>query len=263
MTARRTAQHVHARRTGQHFNARSLDDAPGLLEQSYGLRYLVYCLERKFLPAENYPLGLETDDFDGQSVHVGAVGASGELAATARVVNVTATGSSLPLFRHCEVFAQERDILAPPNTVVEISRLAMSRRYRQRGEVRVPERRDVRREVFLTLLKAIYQATKRLKVTHWLAATEESLQRRVEQYGLPFRVIGPESDYSGRVTPYVMSLAEFDKVILSRRIPVLGEFLVGLEPQFCPREDPMRHEAERTSAARHARQASEQLVGTH
>ena len=57
----------------------------------------------------------------------------------------------------------------------------MSRRYRRRPHYGVPERRDVHRQAFLILLKGIYQATKRMEATHWLAATEKSLQRLVEQ----------------------------------------------------------------------------------
>ena len=81
----------------------------------------------------------------------------------------------------------------------------MSRRYRRRPQHGVPERRDVRRQAFLILLKGIYQATKRMEATHWLAATEKSLQRLVEQYGFPFRVIGPEANYGGPVAPYLMN----------------------------------------------------------
>ena len=67
-----------------------------------------------------------------------------------------------------------------------------------------------------------------------MAATEKSLQRRVEGYGFPFRAIGPESDYGGPVRPYLMNLAEFDSVILSDRHPLLEDFLMGLEPEFRP-----------------------------
>ena len=58
-----------------HFVGRTIDAAPHLLEQSYRLRYQVYCLERKFLRAEDYPEGLEHDEFDRHSIHVGAVDA--------------------------------------------------------------------------------------------------------------------------------------------------------------------------------------------
>jgi N-acyl amino acid synthase of PEP-CTERM/exosortase system len=221
--------------TASYFHAGAIDDSPELMQEHYRLRYQVYCLERKFLPAANFPLELEIDDFDRHAVHVGAIDGYGMLAGTGRVVKVTAAGPGLPLFQHCKIFAEETELLDPDNTVVEISRLSMSRGYTRRRLNGLPERRDVRRDVFLALAKAIYQATKRLGATHWIVATEISLQRLLAHYGFPFRAIGPECDYGGRVSPYLMNLAVFDQVILSRRVPELDDFIVGLEPQYMPR----------------------------
>ena len=50
-------------------------------------------------------------------------------------------------------------------------------------------------------------------------AAERSLRRLITRYGFPFSAIGPESDYYGLVSPYVMDLREFDTVIASGRIP--------------------------------------------
>jgi N-acyl amino acid synthase of PEP-CTERM/exosortase system len=218
-----------------YFEAAAIDQVPELMTEHYRLRYQVYCLERKFLPAVNFPDGLEMDDFDRHSVHVGAIDAVGALAGTARVVKVTAAGPGLPLFQHCKIFAEETELLDPDNTVVEISRLSMSRGYRHSSRNGRPERRAVRRDVFLALFKAVYQATKRMDATHWVVLTEPSLQRLLAYYGFPFRAIGPECDYGGRVSPYLMNLAEFDQVILSRRVPELDEIIGGLEPQYRPR----------------------------
>jgi N-acyl amino acid synthase of PEP-CTERM/exosortase system len=231
------------------FQARSLDDAPELLVQSYRLRYQVYCLERRFLLADDYPDRLERDAFDQHSVHVGVVDPCNELAGTARLVRNSDQG--LPLFRRCTVFPWVVRADDPAVTLVEVSRLSISRQYSRRREDgclessmipesdrRLPpplhERRSGRDEVFITLLKAIYQAAKRLRATHWVAATETSLQRRVVQYGVPFVLAGPESEYLGRIAPYVMSLAEFDAVILGGQIAALDDFFVGLEPEFRP-----------------------------
>jgi N-acyl amino acid synthase of PEP-CTERM/exosortase system len=215
-----------------------IDDDPLLLRQSYALRYQVYCLERRFLSAEAYPDGLESDSFDAASVHIGVVDACGQVLATARLVSVAAPATDFPLLRYCRLFPGQTVLHDPLNRIVEVSRLAIARRHPgcpHRGAVK---RRDARRHVFEALLKGIYQASKRLQATHWVAATERSLQRRVKRYGFPFRAIGPESDYSGAVVPYLMSLAEFDAVILSGRLPVLDDFLVGLEPRFQPNQMP-------------------------
>ena len=97
--------------TTPYFHTRSIDDSPTLMEQSYKLRYQVYCCERNFLPIENYPDGRESDEFDQHSVHVGVMDAWGELAATARVVSLTKAGPGLPLFQHCRIFADETELL--------------------------------------------------------------------------------------------------------------------------------------------------------
>ena len=215
------------------FEARTIDDAPDLLEQSYALRYQVYCLERKFLRPEEYPRQLEMDEFDPHSIHVGALDVAGALAGTARAVKMSEAG--LPLFGHCTIFPHEAAAHVGA-TLVEISRLAVSRMYNRRA----PERRSGCGNVFLTLTKALYQATKRMGASYWLAATEPSLQRMLAQHGLPFRPIGPVSDYFGAVAPYRMSLAELDDLMLSNRFPVLQDFVVGLEPGLGPRLDKPR-----------------------
>jgi N-acyl amino acid synthase of PEP-CTERM/exosortase system len=231
-----------------HFQTRTIDDSPRLLEKSYRLRYQVYCLERRFLPAEAYPDGLERDEFDCHSVHVGVVDPHDELAGTARLVMNSAAG--LPLLRHCTLFPGETAIDDPRHRVVEASRLSVSRHYSRRQDdafftpppsapvvpapSRGTERRDGRHDVFLMVLKALYQASKRMAATHWIVATERSLQRRGAEYGFPFRVVGPESNYAGRIEPYIMSVAEFDEVVLGGRIAALDDFLVGLESEFRP-----------------------------
>ncbi len=86
----------------------------------------------------------------------------------------------------------------------------------------------------MTLYRELYQASKRHGFTHWLAATERSLQRLVVKYHFPFRQVGPETDYFGLVAPYLMDLADFDAEILSGDVPALSRFLDGLEPELRP-----------------------------
>src|SRR6478672_10547133 len=90
-----------------YFQARTIDDVPELLDNCYSLRYQVYCLERKFLRAEDYPLRLEIDEFDRHSIHIGAIDTRGDLIGTARAVKISEIG--LPLFRHCTTFQDEME----------------------------------------------------------------------------------------------------------------------------------------------------------
>ena len=227
-----------------YFCARTIDGQRALLEQSYRLRYQVYCLERKFLPAENYPNGLEIDEFDRHAAHIGAIDSRGELAGTARVVRSSELG--LPIFHHCVIFPDETEFTPDNPRLVEVGRLSVSRSYRRRRSddpaiagpapgrrggtgFSGPDRRGQHEDVFLTLLQGMYQAAKRAGASHWLAATEKPLQRLLAQRGFPFHQIGPDSDYFGIVAPYQMDLQEFEDVIMSGQYPDLEDFLVGLE----------------------------------
>lgn len=228
-----------------YFTSQVIDDVPRLLEESYILRYQVYCLERGFLPAEHYPEGREVDLFDPHAVHFAVLNQQAEVVATARLVQRSDRG--LPLFGHCSFFPDAPSLADGSQRVVEVSRLAVSRKYNRRAgdqfyglEGRTDSGDGRRRreggEIVMTLYKALYQASKRRGFTHWLVATEKSLQRLVAKYGFPFVAIGPETDYYGLVSPYLMDLREFDSVILSRRVSLLNEFLDGLEPEFTPVE---------------------------
>jgi N-acyl amino acid synthase of PEP-CTERM/exosortase system len=248
-----------------------IDHMPELLESSYRLRYQVYCLERRFLRPEDYPLELEMDEFDCVSSHVGAVDGQGELAGTARIVTNTAAG--LPLFQHCTIFPQETARNSAKDRLVEIGRLSVSRHYRRRhadgalisGKLRGSARQQrsgrpgVRGNVLLTIIKAVYQQSKRIGATQWLAATEPSLQRVLARHGVPFRPIGPESDYFGVVAPYRMDLQEFDQVILSGRFPELDGFQNDLEPWLRPQPEGNRLERP-TSIVLEGQLASWQLL---
>ena len=226
-----------------YYYACRIDDAAHLLRMSYALRYQVYCEERGFLRAENYPDKLESDIFDRHSLHFGVFDSAKELVATARFVQKSIIG--LPLYQHCTLFAHELRLFGADSRIAEVSRLSVSRGYRRRrgdgiyglAENTMPykgiDRRSGENAVF-ALYRSIYQVSKRSGITHWLAATERSLQRLLARYGFPFRPIGPEADYFGAVMPYALVLKEFDEVILECRVPELKEFLVGLEPEFHP-----------------------------
>jgi N-acyl amino acid synthase of PEP-CTERM/exosortase system len=248
---------------GRSFYARQIDNEPELLERSYRLRYQVYCVERKFLRAEDYANDIEIDRFDRHSIHVGAVDMHGELAGTARVVQPSELG--LPMFGHCTIFPHETRFDAANPRLVEVSRLAASRSYRRRrtdelqtesgadrGDANYgrTERRRQHEVVFLTVLEAAYQASKRAGATHWMAAMEKSLHRMLAQRGFPFHQIGPESDYFGLVAPYSMDLKEFEAGILSGQFPHLDDFLVGLEGEACGRASDASRAAEALVSAR-------------
>lgn len=208
----------------QWLDGRQIDSDPRLMDEGHRLRYQVYCVERRFLDPDDYPDQRERDEFDRHSLHLGVLGPDGALLATARLVKVNVIG--LPLFRHCSIYPREHELFQETTRVAEISRLCVSRSLRKRHIGTA--------SVAISLYRAIYQASKRHGFTHWLVATEPSLQRLLASLKVPFREIGPRADYYGPVAPYVVDLGKWDQTILSRSLPALHSFLDGLEPEHRP-----------------------------
>ncbi len=253
MTAVKKARQIEMEAFSPHFEF-SVIDEENLLYSSYALRYQVYCLEKRFLSAKDYPDEQETDIFDNNSIHVGCTDKSDSLIGTLRLVLPSHRG--FPLFEHCELFDKYKNLADPNNpalvTAAELSRLAImkSRRRRQGdGLYGVVDNHDShnsskgseaachhrhRSEIVLGLYKAMYQISKRQGITHWFVAIERSLLRLLRRYKFTFEPIGPEVDYYGPVTPYMADIAEIEKKVSSECPDLFNEFIAGLEPEYMP-----------------------------
>jgi N-acyl amino acid synthase of PEP-CTERM/exosortase system len=205
------------------------------------LRYKVYCQEKKFLRAEDYPDGLERDEFDPYSIHFGTFSKDGDIVGTVRLVRPGPLG--FPLMRHCTIDPAARVYVDGLPSVAEISRLAVNPSFRRRqtdteygielegtkgSEARFG--RMYRQSVVVSLYRAIYQCCRRNDITHLLAAMEMGLRRLLQQFHFPFTVIGPEVDYFGPVVPFVLDLDELDKVLSVHAPDLLTEFQRDLYP---------------------------------
>lgn len=217
-----------------YFDFRCIEDSDRL-EESYRLRHEVYCLERGFLAADEYPDGREIDEYDPHSLHFGAFNRNDFMVGTIRLVGESNEG--YPLQSHCEL-----DLDAfPPNTA-EISRLAVSKTYRRRADddihgisrshlTRSEDDSDDRRrrpEIVLGLYRAMYQESKRRGIEFWLAAMERSLVRLLWRYSFTFEAVGPEVDYYGPVTPYLARISDIERNVLAYRPSLYREFTAGL-----------------------------------
>lgn len=210
----------------RHFGVAIIDGISELLTESFRLRYQVYCLERQFLAAADYPRGLEVDEFDSRAVHVGALDRTGHLAGTARVI--LPTDGSLPTLEHSDLSALPKVLWGPSERWVEVSRLSVSRNY-GRQEDGQEASASQRGDVLLAVSKAVYFASKRVQATHWLVSIERSLARLLIRSGFPFRQVGPQFDYLGAVAPYSMDLAEFEAGARSGRYPQVADFVRPIE----------------------------------
>jgi N-acyl-L-homoserine lactone synthetase len=191
--------------------------APEDLKAVFGLRYQVYCEERRFLPAGRYPDRLETDGHDAHAVHFAAFDSRGAVAAAARLVVERGQGT-LPFQEHCAVF----DGVGAPAvaTAAEVSRLVLNRGYRK------PPGGGPLGSVVLEIYRAMYRYSVAHGIGHWYAAMERPLHRLLHRYGFHFNAIGPPADYFGPVAPYS---ADVSVLLggLERQHPTLHGWFVG------------------------------------
>jgi N-acyl amino acid synthase of PEP-CTERM/exosortase system len=77
-----------------------------LKNEVYKLRYQVFCVDTKIFNSQHYPNGLESDEFDQQSVHyLIRHRKSGDYAATARLIlpDFNNPEKLFPLELYCEI----------------------------------------------------------------------------------------------------------------------------------------------------------------
>lgn len=190
----------------------------------FKLRYDVYCVERAFLDPNEAIDGMEFDDYDNRSTHFAAYTMDETLIGTVRLVTPRPL-QPFPFQLHCSTFPDFR--MPPHHQCGEISRLAVKRTHRRRradsvlgvpGLARgaphptlgpgVERRHSDSPMLLLGMYREMYRHSRAKGVRYWLAAMERALARSLARMGFRFQAIGPESDYYGAVTPYLLDLGE-------------------------------------------------------
>jgi len=161
------------------------------LNEVFRLRYQVYCLERGFEPAIN---GRESDRFDRSAAHVLLRHRlSGQPVGTVRLVTPASSDGSVrfPIDEICECLILRQ---LPSTTSAEISRFALSKRFRTCGDLQMPLLR-------LLLVRGIVLLSGRLGITHWCALMEPSLLRLLGANSIYFNAAGGLVDHHGLRQP--------------------------------------------------------------
>lgn len=177
------------------------------MEAIFRLRYQVYCIEKGYLP-NNYPDGIEKDEYDDYSTHFVAIDGQyykNKIVGYFRAI-LKRPDFILPIEKHFNLFT----ITPDPAKTVEHSRLIVSKEYR-----------DVRHQIMLSLVKAAYLYNKSQGIEFCYAAVEWPLYKFLRRLGLPYEMAGRENFYMGAVivpTIVLMSSAEED-------IPVRNSWL--------------------------------------
>lgn len=200
------------------------------LRQVYELRYQVYCVENPFEDPADFPNGLERDAFDDSAVHSLLI--HRETLAPAGTVRMVfpdsgTGGGALPLDSVCTDPAIHDGSRLPRHSLVEISRFAIAKDFRQRhqsswsadvrgsgtAEYRASHRRVIP-HMCLGLIEALVHNSGRRGVTHWCAAMEPSLLRLLSRLGIHFHPLGAVVDHHGLRQP---CYAELDSMLRCTR----------------------------------------------
>ncbi len=209
-------------------------DTP-MMERLYRLRYQVYCEECNFIKAEDYPNGLECDEYDEQSRHFVAMDSSGDVIGTVRLI--LPQPRPLPIQIHCPDIKIGEGV--PQLNFAEISRLIISKRLRRRKDdglfygpqvtdqkvVNLSGTQFLRRAkpMAFGLYRELYKESKRLWITHWYTLMEKSLWLLLRIHGFSFSAIGTEVDVYGPVRPYLGKVSLIEEEV-EKKFPKFFQF---------------------------------------
>jgi len=190
-----------------------------LRDETYRIRYQVYCIEHPYEdPAEN-PQGLESDLYDAHSAHcLLRSRTTGWPAGTVRLVlpQTERLESSFPIQEICG--DRFRDL--PLATTAEVSRFCISKRFRQRagdgsypGNLEPTDQEQNPRRVIANMMLGLFTAMLRMSqengITHWCNAMEPTLIRLLARQSLYFEAVGDPIEFHGRRQPCAIEIGDF------------------------------------------------------
>ncbi|WP_232369547.1 MULTISPECIES: PEP-CTERM/exosortase system-associated acyltransferase [unclassified Alteromonas] len=193
---------------------------------SYKTRHKVYCEEMKF--EQENPQAIEKDKFDDRAINCYIKHLpTGECAGTIRLVLPTEQGLLLPLEEKCSDAIKDDGLLPSnlvPDSVCEISRLAIPREFRERqlrtsvfklnktsskfkGRTKSSSMDQLPYLSVALYLMALSLCLK-LDIKHAYVLMEPKLARRLRSFGINFTSVGDEVEFNGKRVPYRISASK-------------------------------------------------------
>ncbi len=184
------------------------------LDEVFRLRYQVYCLERGFEPSRN---GRESDEFDRFARHaLIRHRANHQVIGTVRLVVPALAGSAahMPMEEVSNSALLRR---LPWERTAEISRFALSKRFRVEGGISDPLLR-------LFLMRGLVALSGELGLTHWCALMEPCLLRLLRTTAIHFQPAGPVVEHHGLRQPSIGVIGDvLDR--MEREQPAIWDFV--------------------------------------
>ena len=200
-----------------------------LVDESFRIRYQVYCIENVFEDASAFTDEKETDKYDARSVHSLIHHKSSQLtAATVRLVlaDPANPASAFPIEEFCKSsvdFSKLPLANVPREQIAEVSRFAVSKNFKKRLDEQgtiagvspdVNSYPDPKTDIensgrisrmFPHISIGLFQGIVRMSADHnvkyWYAVMEPSLLRLLSRFGICFNPIGPVVNYHGMRQP--------------------------------------------------------------
>jgi len=212
--------------------------------ETYRIRYRVYCEEFGYEPAERFPHRMETDEFDELAAHCLIThNSSGQAAGCVRICPASLAGAHHPLpFDKCCAASLDQRMLARVAAArehqCEASRFAVDGAFRRRsgealtrfGEINSLELSDPERRTFPLLSVALMLAglamAERLGRPQIFAVMEPFLPRLLKRSGLNFRRMGQDVDHHGIRAVYLTDHEEFLRD-LTGEFEILYQWILG------------------------------------
>jgi N-acyl amino acid synthase of PEP-CTERM/exosortase system len=202
---------------------RKIDKNDTIYPELFRLRYRVYCDECGYENTEDYPDMMERDEYDEHAIHFcNMIEGHREMGGTVRMILDSEKG--FPIEKN---FIIEQELLPPfdRNKIAEISRLAISKKFRRRASDGIlysdkivdityknniyrNERRQNEKSFASGLYRCIYKESLTRGLTHWYAAMSEGLCSLLTSRGCVWHPIGPRMNYHGYRRPYIAVIAE-------------------------------------------------------
>lgn len=197
-------------------------DTPLLLEECFRIRHQVYCLEKKFFAGSDADGGRETDHYDARSLHgLLRYRKNGAFVGTIRLILPAddREPTSLPLYRLWHAAGLPLSDLPPIAGMAEISRFAISKRFRQRAddglygyaydadELARDERRMIP-HLSLGLMRLALRLGSGRGITGACALMEPTLMRLLARLGIHWQAVGPMIDCYGACQPCIAQVDE-------------------------------------------------------
>ena len=224
-----------------------------VLKDTFRMRHEVYVQEFGFERAEDHPNGLETDDYENDSVHFACLNENDSVVGTIRLVLDSPKGFPIDHAVETKFIGDKPD----PSKIGEISRLTVSRDLRRRKEDgmygvesylkikeggvlpddgSIPEEMQGRKNpiIVLGLYQVMYHESRRLGLSHWYMITEKKLFYALKKYGFVFHQIGEPVEYHGPRIPYLGIIEEIETTLFENNPDMFKIMLAGLEKKYHP-----------------------------